>query len=49
MAKGQIIDWQSATLLVLVDFCPVQSEFLTWSFDTTTFDILPKIVMEYQI
>ena len=49
LAKGQIIDWQSATLLVLVDFCPVQSEFLTWSFDTTTFDILPKIVMEYQI
>ena len=24
--------WQYCTLLVLIDFCPVKSEFLTWSF-----------------
>ena len=34
-----IIYHSTATLLVLVDFCPVQSEFLTWSFVTKTFDI----------
>ena len=29
------------TLLVLIDFCPVQSEFLTCSFAYKTFDIVP--------
>ena len=28
-----LIFWQpQCTLLVLIDFCPVESEFLTWSF-----------------
>ena len=36
------------TLLVLIDFCPVQSEFLTFLL-TKTFDISPEIIMEYQI
>jgi hypothetical protein len=27
------------TLLVFIDFCPVYSEFLTWSFVDKTFDI----------
>ena len=49
LAKGQIIDWQSATLLVLIDFCPVQSEFLTWSYFTKTSYILPEIIIQYQI
>ena len=34
---------RQSTLLVLIDFCPVSSEFLTWSFaNTKTFDILPE-------
>ena len=37
------------TLSVLIDFCPVQSELLTWSFVPKTFNILPEIIMEYQI
>ena len=40
--------WQY-TLLVLIDFCPVQIEFLAWSFVSKTFDILSKTIMEYQI
>ena len=37
------------TLLVLIDFCPVFSELFTWSSVTKTFDILPEIIIEYQI
>jgi hypothetical protein len=38
-----------STLLVLIDFCPVWSELFTWSSVTKTFDILPEIIIEYQI
>ena len=34
------------TLLVLIDFCLVYSELLTW---ISTFGILPEIIIEYQI
>ena len=37
------------TLLVLIDFCPVQGELLTWSWRTKTFNILSEIIIEYQI
>ena len=37
------------TLLVFIDFCPVYSEFLNWSFVVKTFDILSEMIMEYQI
>ena len=37
------------TLLVLIDFCLVQSKLFTWSFVTKTFDILPENIIEYQI
>ena len=30
---------KQCTLLVLIDFCPVKREFLTWSLVTKTFDI----------
>ena len=35
---------QSIPIFVLVNFCPVLSEFLSW-----TFDILAKIINENQI
>ena len=38
-----------STLLILIDFCPVYSGFLTLSFVYQVFDILPEIIMEYQI
>ena len=38
-----------STLLVLIDFSPVQSKLFTWSPVTKTFDILPEIIIEYQI
>ena len=41
--------WAQCTLLVLIDFCPVESEFLTCSFASKTFDILSENSMEYQI
>ena len=41
--------FKQRTLLILIDFCPVQSEFLTWSFVAKTFDILPKCILEYLI
>ena len=37
------------TLLVLIDFCPVQGELLTWSSVTETLDVLLEIAMEYKI
>ena len=37
------------TLLVLIDFCPVQGELITWSSVTKTLDILSEMIMEYQI
>ena len=37
------------TLLVFIDFCPVQGELLTWTSVTKTLDILPEIIIEYQI
>ena len=46
---GKYVGGQQCTLKVLIDFCPVQSEFLTWSFVTKTLDILPKIIKKYQI
>ena len=42
-----IIIIRQCTLLVLIDFCLVWSEFLTCL--PKTFDILPEIIMEYQI
>ena len=39
----------SCTLLVLIDFCPVQGELLTWSSVTKTLDIFSEMIMEYQI
>ena len=36
---------KDSTLLVLIDFCPVWSEFLL----TKTFDILLEVIIEYQI
>ena len=42
-------DKVQCTLLVFIDFCPVQSEFLTWSFVNKTVEILSEIIMEYQI
>ena len=47
--KRVIAHTRQCTLLVLIDFCPVQSELFTWSSVTKTFDILPEIIMEYQI
>ena len=41
--------WAHCTLLVLIDFCPVKSEFLIVVLLTKTFDILQEIIMEYQI
>ena len=38
-----------STLLVLIDFCPVQSELFTWSSVTKTFAILQANIIEYQI
>ena len=37
------------TLLVLIDFCPVQGESLTWCSITKNFDILSEMIIEYQI
>ena len=37
------------TLKVLIDFCLVQREFLTCCFVTKTFDVLPEMIIEYQI
>ena len=37
------------TLLILIEFCPVLSKLFTWGSVTKTFDILPEIIIEYQI
>ena len=39
----------NCTLLVLIDFCPVQRELFTWNSVTKTFAILPENIIEYQI
>ena len=45
-----VVQLKQSTLLVLIDFRPVWSESLSWSFAyTKTFDILPEIIMEYKI
>ena len=45
-----VVQLKQSTLLVLIDFRPVWSESLSWSFAyTKTFDILPEIIMEYRI
>ena len=40
---------ETAKLLVLIDFCPVQSELFTWNSVTKTFAILPANIIKYQI
>ena len=49
LAIESIRNLNTATLLVFIDFCPVQGELLIWSYVTKTFDILPDIIIEYQI
>ena len=44
-----LVSIRHCTLLVLIDFCPVQSELPTWSSVTKTFVILPENIIEYQI
>ena len=43
---GKAADFIHCTLLVLIDFCPVQSE-LTWRSRTKTVDILSEMIMDY--
>jgi hypothetical protein len=37
------------TLLVLINFCPVYGDLLTWSSVAKTLDVLSEMTMEYQI
>ena len=49
VSSSKSSSWTDSTLLVLIDFFLVQSKLFTWSSVTKICNIVPQIIIEYQI